>query len=35
MRANVHDQLALPIEASIGKRDGWEKVLELQRAYEL
>jgi hypothetical protein len=34
VRADIHDRLVLSTEVPMGKRDGWEKVSELQRDYE-
>jgi hypothetical protein len=33
MQAQVHDWLELPTATPTGSRNGWEKVLDLQRAY--
>jgi hypothetical protein len=34
VQADIHDRLVLSTEVPMGKRDGWEKVSELQRDYE-
>jgi hypothetical protein len=34
VQANAHDRLELPTDAPMGNHGGWEKVPNLQRAYD-